>query len=110
MTTNVNYHSGNTRIFLNWRWIEGTRNAEEFGAVLFGGDPAINLIETIKRKNYIDLGVGYAINDNVTARLTVANLFDSGPAFMADAAGVNTDPGMYDLFGRSYTLAFSLEY
>jgi outer membrane cobalamin receptor len=38
-------------------------------------------------------------------------LFDTGPAFMADQGNQNnTDGGMYDLFGRSYQLSFSLRY
>jgi len=46
----------------------------------------------------------------IIGRLSIANLTETSPAFMADAAAVNTDPGMYDLFGRSYTLSFSLQY
>jgi len=41
----------------------------------------------------------------------VSTLTATGPAFMADAASAgNTDPGMYDLFGRAYTLSISLVY
>ena len=55
--------------------------------------------------------IGYRFNDNIIGRLLIANLTATNPAFMADAgAAGNTDPGMYDLFGRSYTLSFSLEY
>ena len=66
---------------------------------------------TVSAKNYIDLGFGYRFSDNIAARLSIANLTATSPAFMADAGTAgNTDPGMYDLFGRSYTLSFSLEY
>ncbi len=111
ITTNFNYLSGNFNVFLNWRWISGTDNA----APLFpenAGDPNLVLaIPDIGSKNYFDLGFGYRFSENIVARLAIANLTDTNPPFMADAAaGPNTDPGMYDLFGRSYTLSFSLQY
>jgi len=110
ITTNFNYLSGNFNVFLNWRWISGTDNA----APLFpdnAGDPNLVLaIPDIGSRNYFDLGFGYRFSENIVARLAIANLTDTNPPFMADAADVNTDSGMYDLFGRSYTLSFSLNY
>jgi hypothetical protein len=41
----------------------------------------------------------------------IANLTDTGAPNMADAvADQNTDTAMYDIYGRSYTLAFRLSY
>ena len=55
--------------------------------------------------------MNYELTDNVTLRFTVANLFDEGPAFMADnGSQANTDTEMYDVFGRAYTLRLSLNY
>ena len=67
---------------------------------------------TVSEKNYFDLGFGYRFSDNIVGRLSIANLTATKPAFMADTGPAvgNTDPGMYDLFGRSYTLSFSLQY
>jgi len=49
--------------------------------------------------------------DFVAARLSVENLIETSPGFMADAGGSgNTDSAMHDLLGRSYTLSLSLEY
>jgi outer membrane receptor protein involved in Fe transport len=65
----------------------------------------------VKQKNYLDLGVAYEFNEHLIARLTVANLTDTDPPMMADAVwDKNTDTRMYDIFGRSYTLSFSLNY
>ena len=111
VTTNFNYQSGNFNVFLNWRWISGTDNAAPM-LPRNAGDPDLVLaIPDIGSKNYFDLGFGYRFSENIVARLAIANLTDTRPAFMADAGnGTNTDSGMYDLFGRSYTLSFSLQY
>ncbi len=109
--TNLNYTTGNFNTFINWRWIEGTRNAADLGSAFFGVPEPDLVLETVKSKNYIDLGFGYRFTDNIIGRLIVANLGKTGAAFMGTDGGEgNTDSGMYDQFGRSYTLSFSLEY
>jgi outer membrane receptor protein involved in Fe transport len=111
VTTNFNYNYGDLNVFLNWLWIGGTDNAAPLGSGFFGVPDPDLVVPTVSTKNYFGLGFGYRINDNIIARLAIANLTETSPAFMADAgAGGNTDPGMYDLFGRSYTLSFSLQY
>jgi len=111
ITTNLNYTTGNFNMFINWRWIEGTENAAPLGSAFFGVPDPDLIIETIKSKNYVDLGFGYRFTDSIVGRLAIANLGKTGPAFMADASfQANTDPGLYDLFGRSYTLSLSLQY
>ena len=111
VTTNLNYTTGNFNTFINWRWIEGTVNAANLGSAFFGVPDPDLVIETIKTKSYVDMGFGYRFSDNIVGRLIVANLGKTGPAFMADAGDqANTDGGMYDQFGRSYTLSFSLQY
>jgi len=111
VSTNFNYMSGNFNVFLNWRWIEGTDNAAPFGSGFFGFPDPDLAVPTVSTRNYFDLGFGYRFSENIVARLAIANLTETSPAFMADAgSGPNTDSGMYDLFGRSYTLSFSLQY
>ena len=108
---NLNYASGNYSVFLNWLWIGGTDNAAPLASGSFGFPDPDLAVPTVSAKNYVDLGFGYRFSDNIVARLTIANLTATSPAFMADAGSTgNTDPGMYDLFGRSYTLSFSLQY
>ena len=111
VTTNARYQSGNLDIHLTWRWIDGTDNAYPIYEDIVGDPRSILAIPTIGSKSYIDLGAGYMFNDNISVRLNISNLFDTDPAFMAEQGSqYNTDPGTYDLFGRSYQLAFSLRY
>jgi outer membrane receptor protein involved in Fe transport len=111
VTTNIAYTSGNLDLHLTWRWIEGTDNAYPIFIEATGQPETIEAIPTIGSKGYVDLGAGYVFNDNVSVRLNVSNLFDTDPAFMADQGNQNnTDGGMYDLFGRSYQLSFSMRY
>lgn len=111
VTTNFNYAAGNFNVFVNWRWIGGTDNAAPFASGSFGYPDPDLAVPTVSEKNYVDLGLGYRFNDSIIARLSIANLMKTSPGFMADAGGSgNTDSAMYDLFGRSYTLSFSLEY
>jgi outer membrane receptor for ferrienterochelin and colicin len=107
----IAYTSGNLDLHLTWRWIEGTDNAYPIFIEATGQPETIEAIPTIGSKGYVDLGAGYVFNDNVSVRLNVSNLFDTDPAFMADQGNQNnTDGGMYDLFGRSYQLSFSMRY
>ncbi|NIV18849.1 MAG: TonB-dependent receptor [Woeseiaceae bacterium] len=111
VTTSLSYASGNLSAHLSWRWISGSDNGAPLRAADFGFPDPILVIPRIERKNYVDLGLAWEFNEHVTARLTIANLGDSGPPLMADAVwDKNTDTRMYDIFGRSYTLAFSLNY
>ena len=110
VTTNFNYQSGNFNVFLNWRWISGTDNAAPMLPNNAGDPDLVLAIPDISTRNYFDLGFGYRFSENIVARLAIANLTDTNPPFMANAADVNTDAHMYDLFGRSYTLSVSLQY
>lgn len=111
VTTNLNYSSGNFNAFLNWRWISGSDNAAILGSAFRGVPDPDFAIPTIPSKSYFDLGLGYRFTESIVGRLSIANLSDTSPPLMADAAnGPNTDAGMYDVFGRSYTLSISLQY
>ena len=111
VNVNLGYFSGDFSARLAWRWIEGTTNGlisykDELG---FGWvDPALTEIPS---ESYFDLSFGYRFTDNISARFAIANVADTAPVFMADyAMHSNTDPSVYDIFGRSYTLGFTLEY
>jgi outer membrane receptor protein involved in Fe transport len=111
VNVNIAYFLGDFTARLAWRWIEGTSNGiipykDELG---FGwADPA--LTET-PSESYIDLSFAYRFSDNISARFAIANVADTAPVFMADyAMHSNTDPSVYDVFGRAYTLGFTLEF
>lgn len=111
VTTSVSYASGDLTAYLSWRWIAGTDNAAPLNSAAYGYPDPDLAIPSVGNRNYVDLGIGYRFSDNITARLTIANLTGTEAPNMADAAlGMNTDSAMYDIFGRSYTLSFSLTY
>jgi iron complex outermembrane receptor protein len=111
VTTNLSYGSGDLTAHLTWRWIDKTDNAAPFQSADFGYPDPDLAVPSVKARNYLDLGVGYRFSDRIEARLMIANLTDTKAPNMADATwDQNTDTGMYDIYGRAYTLAFSLNY
>jgi outer membrane receptor protein involved in Fe transport len=111
VTTSLSYASGDLSARLSWRWIDQTDNGAPFYTPDWGVPDPDLAVPYVEQKNYLDLGVAYKFNDHLVARLTVANLTDTDAPMMADAVwDKNTDTRMYDIFGRSYTLSFSLVY
>jgi len=111
VTTNLSYASGNLTSHLTWRWISKVDNAAPLGSGDFGFPDPDLAIPYVKAKNYLDLGITYRFSDNIEASLFIANLTDTDAPNMADQTwDQNTDTAMYDIYGRSYTLAFSLNY
>ena len=107
----ANYASGNLGLHLAWRWIDGTRNGEYLIPDITGGAVRDLAITKVGSKNYIDAGASWQITGNIVGRLNISNLTDTNPPIMADAVfSNNTDSRMYDLFGRSYSLSFSLRH
>ena len=112
VTANLHYAAPPWDLHLTWRWISGSkaagpRYAAEAG---FPGEPQL-AIPSIDDENYVDVGAARRFGDIVTARFGITNLFDNDPAFMADYVTVyNTDPGLYDVFGRSYYLRLAAEF
>ena len=111
VTTNLSYMSGNFLARLTWRWIDGMDNAAPFRTGDFGFPDPDLAITSIGSKNYFDLGLSYRFSDNIEANLTIANLADTEAPNMADTIqDQNTDSGLYDIYGRAYTLTVSLNY
>ncbi len=111
VTTNMSYASGDFTAHLTWQWIDRVDNASPKRSADFGFPDPVLAIPYVEVKNYFDLGLSYRFNDNIQAHLTIANLTDEEAPNMADQTwDQNTDTGMYDIYGRSYTLAFQLNY
>jgi len=113
VTSRFNYLSGDFAANLTWRWVDGSDNGAYTGAPLVGIDPAELLlaVPAVGRKNYFDLSFSYLFGEHVLAMFTIANLTETEPPMMADwVLDKNTDTRMYDIFGRSYTVSFSLQY
>ncbi len=113
VTTNLTLSASDWRAQLSWQWIDGSDNSAREVGPLFGIpsdfiDPAV---ESVGAKSYVDLSLRYDVSEHVTLGLTIANLFDEDPAFFANnGPAANTDPEMYDVFGRAYTLRLALNY
>jgi len=77
----------------------------------FGFPDPLLAIPSIGSKHYVDLGFGFAFNDNITARFGINNVGDINAPNMADAAFANnTDSFLYDVFGRSYYVNLSARF
>ena len=110
VTTTFNYASGDWNLHLMWQWIDEVKNSAPLGVDIFGYPEPIMATPTVSQRNYLDLGIGYQFTDNIIGRLSIANITGANPVQMADAADNNTDTALYDVYGRSYTLSFSLQY
>jgi outer membrane receptor protein involved in Fe transport len=111
VTTNISYLSGDLVARLSWRWIDGMDNAAPIRSADFGFPDPDLAIPSVGSRSYLDLGLTYRFSDHIEARLTIANLADTAAPNLADAVfGPNTDTGLYDIYGRAYTLAVSLTY
>ena len=58
--------------------------------------------------DYVD---SYEFSDGVSAALGVTNLLEtSAPQMAQRGTSNNTEPGIYDLFGRSYRVSFAYRF
>jgi len=111
ITANAHYASGSLGIHLGLRWIEGTSNAKIMESAFFGTPEPLLAIPSIDGKTYVDLGFSYEIGDGVVARFGINNVTDTEPPLLAEQGSANnTEPGLFDLFGRSYYLSFSAQF
>jgi iron complex outermembrane recepter protein len=110
VTTTFNYASGNLNLHLMWQWIDEVKNSAPLGVDIFGYPEPVLATPKVSQRNYLDLGIGYQVTDNIIGRLSIANITGTNPVQMADAVQNNTDTSLYDVYGRSYTLSFSMHY
>ena len=111
VTTNINYASGPLSIHLTSRWIDGTTNSAIIDAQFFNQLEPLLAIPSVGSKHYINLGFGYEFTESISARFGINNLMDTNPPLLPDQGPANnTDPGLFDLYGRSYYLSFSARF
>lgn len=113
-TTRFTYDSGPLAVSLRWRWIDGMDSAFfEHGLELFGiPEEAVNLaIPGIGSENYLALSFDYQITDSIGLYGGVQNLTDNGPPLLAGVSTqANTDPSIFDVYGRRYFLGFTAQF
>jgi outer membrane receptor protein involved in Fe transport len=99
------------RVMLNTQWVDGTDNWGKVDHIYFGGTPALLAIPSIGSQYYADLNVSYEFTDGLVAALGVTNLFDREPPLLGDnGTQSNTEPGMFDVFGRAYRVSFAYRF
>lgn len=66
----------------------------------------------IPASSFFDVGATIRVNRSASLRLTINNVFDTDPYLMVNNNGgwYNTQPLMYDVFGRKITLGFGLNF
>jgi outer membrane receptor protein involved in Fe transport len=104
--TRVTYDSGPLVVSLQWLWIDSMEFAFfEYGLDLFGipKDIINPSILGAPSRSYFSLSFGYEINDSFEIYAGVNNLTDTQPPLLATGqVQANTDPSVYDVFGRRY--------
>lgn len=106
-TSNFNYTSGPLDIHVTWRWIDSMDNATPLGSAQFGFPDPDLVVPNVSSHNYFDLGFGYRLNEQFSARLGINNLLDKDPPNLTSILENNTDARLYDVFGRSFYLSFN---
>ncbi len=84
------------------RYIDSMINRQ----VVFGSSPVTNT--GTPDTWYFDLSARYNVMENFTVRLTVNNLGNQQPRLYSPNVQANTDPSLYDVLGRRYTLGFQV--
>lgn len=92
----------------------------------FGADLRIRYLDNAKHENdvptddptstgvpatyYLDLATRYAINDNVEVRFNVLNLLDQEIREYDPFVDAQTNPSVYDVIGRRYSVGINLRF
>jgi outer membrane receptor protein involved in Fe transport len=110
VNTTLSYTSGALGLQLNSYWIEGTDSFRGVEHLIFGGDQPVLAVPSLGSKHYLNLNIGYELTDSIYASLGISNLLDTDAPFLADNTfdRTNTDTIMYDVFGRSFHVSFSM--
>ena len=113
VSASFRWSSDDWRAQLGYRWIEGTDNSAVTAGALFGIPASFinSAIPSIGSESYFDFSLNHDFSEHVSLGLTISNLFDRDPAFLADNGNAaNTETEFYDVFGRAYTLRLKLNY
>ena len=113
-TTRLTYDSGPLSLSLRWRWIDGMRNAFlDHGLALFGipEDAVTFAIPDIPSQSYFALSFDFEFNDMISVYGGIKNLLDSDPPLLgSNQVQSNTDPSIYDVYGRRYFIGLTARF
>ena len=108
--TNFNYFDGPLGLTLSSRWISGSDSWYQVDHLYFGGPPAQLAVPTIGSQYYLNLNASYQFTDNIYAGLNIANLLDKDAPLIPVTYANNTDSGLYDIFGRAFSLNVGMHF
>ena len=103
--------NGPLAVNLRWQYMSSLTNDS---IKLDGNDPSSFATPKIDDFHYFDLSATYDINDSMTVRAGVTNVFDKQPPIVGNDYGGtlensgNTYPATYDPLGRSFFLGFNV--
>jgi iron complex outermembrane recepter protein len=100
--TSVGYEWGPAQLGLRFRYYDGSKDAT---SVTRPASPSPG----VKPYYSFDLNASYQITEDVQVRAGVTNLFDTEPLITGGTPGA-TNPGLYDVFGRSYFMALRAKF
>jgi len=116
--------SRNTDVTLLWQYLSGTQIEPRapnpqlpVGTPTTGGPATVfPAFATIPAFSYFDLAARQRVLNNLTATLTVSNLFDKAPPATGNQAGTsstnsgNTFPTLYDPIGRRFVFGVQMTF
>ncbi len=92
---NVAYSNGPATIGIQYRYIGPMIDVSAVGT----GDTEGADIPAV---SYVDLNTSFSVQDRLTFRFGVTNVFDKTPPTFSSFEQSNTMPAVYDVFGRSF--------
>lgn len=111
----VTYSKGPALVSVRWRYEDGTQDSRIQnvfnGTQRIGTDPALLPKPYVGATNYIDLSVGFDVNENFSLNVGVNNAFDTQPRILGSVAEqANTLPSFYDVLGRDFFVSARLKF
>jgi iron complex outermembrane recepter protein len=108
--TTVGYRTGPLFASLNWRWLSSVKNDN---GLRIPEEQSPQLVDKIDSQDYLDLYLGWNWNDTLTLSFNVTNLTDNDPPLMpwnSGGSNMNTDPAVYDVYGRRYSAGLNFRF
>ena len=111
--TRLTYTSGPLSLSLRWLWIDSMDSAFlEYGLGLLGLQPADVMLNVpkVSSEQYFALSFDYEINDSIEIYGGIRNLLDNDPPWLGFFfVQANTDPSIYDVYGRRYFIGINAQ-
>jgi len=103
ITTSFALEEPGWRTNLRWRWSSGLESDVNKIHDFVGEPRQILAVESVHGRHYLDASVAIDILDNIQVSAGVDDILKTSPPLLVqEAQGANTDPGRYNVLGRSF--------